>query len=178
MFHSLQKSTYYLFYLIVMIVWAFIILYHVGNNYEVHRNILLIVSLAFLPLYSYIFDELKGSFLRTKTPNTKQIYILLILVFVLLIGIFLDKMTLLHLLLWILSVFYIVTWEGRIFFYIALLFFLLVGVYIIFWKSWWAEQYSIYAYYFLVAWVWIQIFESLIFSEKLQKTHETNETIS
>jgi len=161
----LIKLSHFLYYLLCMLALAFIVFFYSAQKFELHVNILLIISLVILPFYNYVFDELMASIKNIKNYDYRNLYLSF---WVILTAFFLyiyDEMTFLYITMILSALYYSIARDTRIFFFASMWIFFFVMVYFLFGKLEVAESLSIAAYHFLLMWVGFQIYESFISSD-------------
>lgn len=160
--NSLVKIARILYFLLFMVFIAFVFIYQKSNDQSVHINIVLLFTFILIPfidiLYS-VFAKENTLFQKINTQRASGIAIYIVSVLWIALWGYLSLGLLIFLTL--LCVLYIRA-DGRIFFIWALLVFIYVAFYLVFWVSSNAETLSIYAYYLLIAWVLTNILQNII----------------
>lgn len=163
MIQSLEKTlkiTHLLYFLLIMVCISFVIAYqYSGNSFE-YKNIFFLFTLLFLPIFDQIFDLCKDIAQKYKPKNP----------FELIIDIWIPSFCIIWFFTWYISflislgicTLYMIykKADARIYFLCSLILFCYIAIFLLFWRDTQSETLSITAYYFLVAGVLVQIWES------------------
>lgn len=143
---------------------------------KLDNNILYLFGFVFIFILTFIIKEIKKDFssLDMKFQWTNVIKYLIIIIYILISYKFFDYLIINKIIFWyiLFSILFVI--DSRISFAIALIFLSFSPIYLIIWQNNIAENLSIYAYYFLVIWVFTSIIESIII-KKLDNNTLINE---
>lgn len=163
----LKILSQYVYFLLVALCIAILVMLSLSQaSPKVWPDIVLLYTVVLLPFFSYLIDSFRGEtniprFWLTTEDIVKYVGIVIIIIFSYYKGYHVTHV-LLFLFLYV-SIFWKL--DSRIAFFWALLIFFYIPIYLIAGNSIVAESLSIYAYYFLIIGVVVQIQQAL-FSKK------------
>lgn len=165
-----NKITYLLtIFIVFILIWAILLNLILDQKIVLESSYLYILHIISLIVWSYLLNMIfKDKNQQKKWLFIKNIFLQFSLLLLILIWIyFLFNLSLInYLIIWFIISSIIFSIDSRISFSIALILLFYVVFYISSWDNKTAEKLSIYTYYFLVIWVWLEILSSLLENKK------------
>lgn len=156
----LVKISYFSYFFLFMLLWAFVCVYNVSGEEFMHVNILLIFTVLLLPVFDKIYDIFAES-VQSYQPHSVWEILGDIWVPIVLLWSFAFGYIGFGFLLWVWALWVVYkNWDTRIFFCISLWMFLYIALYLLFWQNTQAEELSLSAYYVLIVAVVVQLLQS------------------
>ncbi len=158
----------YFFYTIFFIFFVFIILKNFIKDFSININDYYLFFILLLPFLDKIIEFFKQDFLEENKNflNKKKLIKKFFIFFIFSLFLSFFKISLLSFLVWIFILFSLIfNLDTRFSFLISLVLLVYTPFLIFFKDNKLAESFSIYAYYFLIIWVLLEIFNNLVFKQ-------------
>lgn len=168
----LQTLSKYIFFILIISFFSVLYLKIFWKNFSINTNFLYLFWILILPFFDKIIELIKEDFsfyfknFDSKKFKKNLFFRIFVLIFLTIIILFLNLEIINFLILEFIAFSLIFKLDSRISFLIALFLLIYTVLFIILWDKKIAETTSIYAYYFLIIWVWLEITTNLFFNEQ------------
>jgi hypothetical protein len=159
----------YSYLFLIFLFFSVIFIYSFFNELKINTNFYYIFWILLLPFLDKILDYIKKDFSFIET-NNKNFYLRIFIFSLITFFLIFFNISIINFLILIFILFsFLFNLDSRITFLIALilLFYTVYSIWI--WNKKLAETFSIYAYYFLIIWVFQEIIISLFFYKNLDE---------
>ncbi len=163
MLYSLSK---YIFFILILSFLSVLYLY-ITKKYPINTNFLYLFWILLIPFFDKIINFIKKDFSFNYTEKIdKYLFLKIFILIILIIILIFFKVTIINFATLFFIIFAILfKLDPRLSFLLALFLLCYTVLFILIEDKKIAEQLSIYAYYFLIIWVWLEITENLFFKK-------------